>query len=168
MNTRLKTFSWVFYFCSLGGFLYYLEYYNSYLRPGFWGLFFILVILIAVGVAVLLSEDITAKLEDPTVNSTLNGYQKFLLVYFPAVYYICFEYFYPNLIASTFFAAVGYIIFIFLEGFLEFTFLPWAKPFFESKEKKEMRRKQEEEEREKQRTLWEIERKTRERNFLEV
>ena len=66
------------------------------------------------------------------------------------------------------FAAVGFIIFVFLQEFIEFTFLPWAKPFFESKEEKETRRKQEEEEREKQRTLWEIERKTRERNFLEV
>ena len=52
--------------------------------------------------------------------------------------------------------------------FIEESFLPWAKPFFESKEEKEMRRKQYEEELEKQRVLREIERKTRERNFLEV
>ena len=168
MNTRLKTFSWVFYFCSLGGFLYYLEYTNSYFRPGFWGHFLILVILILVGFAVLLSEDITAKLEDPTVNSTLNGYQKFLLVYFPAVYYICFEYFYANLFASTFYAAVGFIIFVFLQDFIELTFLPWVKPFFESEEEKEVKRKQYEEKLERERVWDEIERKTRERTFLEV
>ena len=161
MNTRLKTFSWVFYFCSLGGFLYYLEYTNSYFRPGFWDYFLILVILIVVGFAVFIAKE-----DSP--DSTLSWYFKLFLVYFPALYYFCIEYFYFGLFGSTLIAVAVVIVYSFLIMFIEESFLPWAKPFFESEEEKEMRRKQEEEEREKQRTLWEIERKTRERNFLEV
>lgn len=161
MNTRLKTFSWVFYFCSLGGFLYYLEYTNSRFRPGFWDHFLILVILIVVGIAVSGAKEYSP-------DSTLSWHFKLFLVYFPALYYFCFEYLYFGLFGSTLIAVVVVVVYALLVMFIEESFLPWAKPFFESKEEKEMRRKQYEEELEKQRVLREIERKTRERNFLEV
>tara|TARA_Y100000748_G_C15356062_1_gene433832 strand:- start:72 stop:737 length:666 start_codon:yes stop_codon:yes gene_type:complete len=164
MNTRLKTFFWVFYYCSLGYFLYYLEWYDSYSRPGFWGYFLILVILIAIWFTLAIVNDDVALYSKSTDNWVLGLF----LVYFPAVYYVSNYYFYNYLLISTFWAAGGVVVLFFLITIFHEDFLPWAKPFFESKEEKEMKRKQHEEEVERERNWREIERKNRERTFLEV
>ena len=163
MNTRLKTFFWVFYFCSLGYFLYYLEWYDWYFRPGFWDYFILLVILIAISFTLAIFND--GFFLDEVFNKWVLG---LFLVYFPAVYYVSNYYFYNSLLISTFWAAAGVVVLLFLITMFEENILPWAKPFFESEEEKEMKRKQHEEEVERERNWREIERKNRERTFLEV
>jgi len=164
MNKKLKLFINLLYFISLGYFG--IFYFNNFDIVGF---FIVLITLLAIGFILLIFTDPESLKYE--IESTLgrNVFTVCFYVYFPTAYYIHYFYYDNNFFSATLFVAIILIVLCFLYYlYVDSDIQYYLGRLFESKEKKEKRKKLEKEASERRAENWKLEKEARERQYVEI